>query len=76
MYMSLLSILPLSKEALSCGPGGALAPWSAEWNHLGTYLQEAVDEVVRQPGRGLLLGTEVLEHVRQLLPKVEGFLDM
>lgn len=40
------------------------------------YLQEAVDEVARQPGLGLLFCAEVLEDVRQLLPVVEGFLNL
>jgi hypothetical protein len=39
-----------------------------------TYLQETVDEVVRQPSVGFLFCAEVLENVVQLFPIVEGFL--
>ena len=61
---------------MRCGPG--LRQHHMYASHDGlivTYLQEAVDEVARQPGLGLLFCAEVLEDVRQLLPVVEGFLD-
>lgn len=44
--------------------------------HLVTALQEARDEVGREPGAGVLLWPEVLHHVGELLPVVEGFLEL
>lgn len=38
------------------------------------YLEETLDEVLGQCRLGVLLGTEVLEDVGELLPEVEGFL--
>ena len=58
----------------SLAQGGSIRRYAGVGPGRGAYLQEPVDEVLRQSRFWILLCAEVLQDMCKLLPVVEGFL--